>query len=39
VLAVTLIGLGYLLPLLIVAGIVVFVGRLVRRRRAPADGT
>ena len=39
VLAVTLIGLGYLLPLLIVAGIVLLVVRLVRRRRAPADET
>jgi hypothetical protein len=39
VVAVTLIGLGYLIPLLIVAGIVFLVVRLVRRRRAPADGT
>lgn len=34
VVAVTLIGLGYLIPLLIVAGIVFLVVRFVRRRRA-----
>jgi hypothetical protein len=35
VIAVTLIGLGYLIPLLIVAGIVVVIVRSVRRRREP----
>ena len=37
VIAATLIGLGYLLPLLIVAGIVLLVVRFVRRRRTGAD--
>jgi len=37
VIAATLIGLGYLLPLLIVAGIVLLVVRFVRRRRVAAD--
>jgi len=38
VLAATLIGLGYLIPLLVVIGIVVLIVRLVRRRRAePAE--
>lgn len=39
VVAMILIGLGYLIPLLIVAGIVFLVVQLVRRRRAPADET
>jgi len=37
VVAATLIGLGYLIPLLIVAGIVVLIVRSVRRRRVADD--
>jgi hypothetical protein len=37
VIAATLIGLGYLLPLLIVAGIVLLVVRFVYRRRVAAN--
>jgi hypothetical protein len=37
VIAATMIGLGYLIPLLIIAGIVYLIVRLVRRRQIAAD--
>jgi len=37
VIAATLIGLGYLIPLLIIAGIVFVIVRLARRRRMPVE--